>query len=241
MSEVPTVVFGIPSLSKWMSLETYQSMMLLQWRMFGVGLSMAHIIIGGDPYLAKVRNKIATTFLNDYPLATDLFFIDDDVGFPEDAAMRLIQSDKDVVAGIYPKKDDAVEWPAELQVDSETKEIIRDGDLCLAALVPTGFLRIKRHVLEQMAKNVPTYKDKDQTNREIDCYNIFEMGYCTDDGKWWGEDYAFCQRWRGMGGEIWVDPNIQFTHRGTKAWTGTFATAIANYEQLMEQRREAAE
>ena len=242
----PVVAFAIPTYSKSVSMETYQSMLTLQWRMFYEGFPMVQIMAGGDPYLAKVRNKLVTMFLKNHPEATDLFFIDDDVGFAGDAAieaaMKIIRSDKDVVAGIYRKKDDKIIWPVELHADAATGQFVRDGDFLLAGLVPTGFLRIKRHVLEQMAAASTTYKDTDQDDNEMDVYNIFEMGFDKSDGKWWGEDYAFCARWRGMGGEIWVYPDIEFTHRGSKAWRGNFADAVANYETTMtEARKEAAE
>jgi hypothetical protein len=149
-----TVVFGIPTISKWISAETYQSMMSLQWAMFGKGIPLAQIIVGGDPYLSKVRSKIATVFLRDYPQATALFFIDDDVGFPYEAALRFIDSDKDVIAGVYPKKEDGpvLQWPADLLADKDTKELFRDENgLYLASHIPTGFLRIRRHVLEKIA------------------------------------------------------------------------------------------
>ena len=32
--------------------------------------------------------------------------------------------------------------------------------------------------------------------------------------------------WREMGGEVWVDPNIRFTHRGSKAWEADFGDSI---------------
>lgn len=241
-----TIVFGIPTISKWISAETYQSMMALQWAMFGRGIPLAQIVVGGDPYLSKVRSKIATIFLRDYPQATALFFIDDDVGFPYEAALRLIDSDKDVIAGIYPKKEDAdtLVWPTDLLVDRQTRETIRDGDLYLASHVPTGFLRIKRHVLEKMAEEANIFRDRDANGTEIDVYEIFRMGFALEDektrrGRWWGEDFEFSARLRNMGGEIWVDPNIPFTHRGTHAWRGTFVDAVANYEATT--RAEAAE
>ncbi|TAL03703.1 MAG: hypothetical protein EPO08_03430 [Rhodospirillaceae bacterium] len=233
------VAFAVPTYSKSVSMETYQSMLTLQWRMLAEGVGMVHLMAGGDPYLAKVRNKLAWMFLTNHPEATDLFFIDDDVGFASaaaiDAAMKIISSDKDIVAGIYPKKDDNMVWPVELHADATTGQFVRDGELLLAALVPTGFLRIKRHVLARLAAASPTYKDRDENDNEIDVPNIFEMGFNTDDNKWWGEDFAFCARWRSMGGEIWVYPNIDFTHRGSKAWKGNFADAVAGYEEKMAQ------
>ena len=83
--------------------------------------------------------------------------------------------------------------------------------------MPTGFLRIKRHVLEKMAAASTKFKSLEDGVWK-DYYNIFEMGPGSD-GQWYGEDDAFCRKWADMGGLIWVDPDIQFTHRGTKKWT----------------------
>lgn len=44
--------------------------------------------------------------------------------------------------------------------------------------------------------------------------------------QFWGEDYWFCMRWKEQGGEIWVDPDITFTHTGSKQYSGRLATAM---------------
>ena len=223
-----------------MRIESLQSLLALQCEMFKRGMSFSYIMVSGDPYLAKVRSKIATMFLQDWPQATDLFFLDDDVGFPADAALRLIDCDKDLVAGVYPKKNDKQEWTTELHANRETG-LIRDGNLCLAAYAPTGFMRIKRHVLERMAAESGTFADTNAAGRTVECYNIFEMGYHKEDKRWWGEDFAFCRRWVDMGGEVWVDPDIEFTHRGSKVWSGTLADPVANYGASLAPQAEAAE
>jgi hypothetical protein len=43
-----------------------------------------------------------------------------------------------------------------------------------------------------------------------------------DQGLYLPEDYTFCNRWRAMGGEIWVDVRSKFTHVGAYSYDGDF-------------------
>lgn len=198
----------------------------------GIRWELAHI--GGDPYLAKVRNAIASGCLDHVPGMTDFFFIDADLEWDAAGVLKLLESPHDVVAGIYPKKNDVPDFPCELEfVDYEMKDgkpvggrLVEENGWYRARKVPTGFLRIKRDVLARMAMISGRYKDP--TNGNAVCSNLFEMGYCADKaettgfGEWWGEDYHWCEKWYGMGGDIWVWPDIQFGHRGPKTWHGNF-------------------
>ena len=49
-------------------------------------------------------------------------------------------------------------------------------------------------------------------------YDFFPLG--SYDGVFMSEDYAFCRRWREIGGRIWADLNIRLTHSGAHAYTG---------------------
>ena len=60
--------------------------------------------------------------------------------------------------------------------------------------------------------------------------------YTAPDGKpdrtWVSEDYAFCDRWRAIGGEIWVDVVSDLNHTGrfvypSSQWLDRFRTAPA--------------
>jgi hypothetical protein len=46
-------------------------------------------------------------------------------------------------------------------------------------------------------------------------FDLFNHG--AHEGVWWGEDYAFSRRWREMGGEIWVVPDLDITHHSRDA------------------------
>jgi hypothetical protein len=45
------------------------------------------------------------------------------------------------------------------------------------------------------------------------------------------EDYTFCNRWRAMGGEIWVDVRSKFTHVGAFEYHGDFAAVISQHDR----------
>ena len=124
------------------------------------------------PYLGKVRNTLVRNMLGDHPEVTDLFFIDDDIGWPAHKVIELLERPEDVVCGFYPKKQDAAEWPGNLE-SQDGKPIEKDG-LLLAHLVPTGFMRIKRHVLEKMAQNVSKYLEPRPDGSHAMTWNIFE-------------------------------------------------------------------
>jgi len=66
-----------------------------------IGFSVC--LLGGDALITRARNTIVTQFL-DTPAATHLLFIDADIGFSPEAALRLLRSGYPVVAGVYPAK-----------------------------------------------------------------------------------------------------------------------------------------
>lgn len=207
------------------------SSLATQYLFFKNGIDTVFRDLGGDPYLAKARNTLASEFLTDHKDADYLFFIDDDVGWPAEAALRLVQHDADVCVGIYPKKNDDGEWPVELIFEKNpdgTAVPIEHNGLYLTALAPTGFMCIRRNVLEACADDSGRYPRDDVINKRIVMdWDIFRTGFVPDEpgskvGRWWGEDFFFSAMVRQLGFSIWADPNIDFTHRGTKAWKGNF-------------------
>ncbi len=215
---IPSVVFATPSYSHMVCMDFLSSSLSTEQMTTSMGIKHAWLLQGGDPYLAKVRNKLVTMFLRDFPDFDTLFFLDDDVGWPPQKVIEFLLRPEDVVAGIYPKKSDKVDFPVELAADRETGELREQNGMVQALAVGTGFLRIKRHVLEKMA-DVSLKFTETRDEPVVHYHNIFSMGM-GDDGQWWGEDYVFCKKWTNMGGEIWVDPDINFVHRGTRGWKG---------------------
>lgn len=166
----------------------------------------------GNCHVDDMRNSMVREFLKTD--ATDFVFIDADVGFRPEDLLKLVSVDRDVNAGVYPKKEDVEDFPiltlpGELWAD-------KDG-LVEVEGVPTGFLRIKRHVLEKLAAKAQSFIG--QAGDPTPYHVIFERTIIG--GKRRSGDYAFCYKWKQLGGKIYVDPEMEFTHTGSKTWQGS--------------------
>lgn len=226
------VVFATPSKSGSPCIEYVRSAVRTQTMLMMNSVVNVWADLAGDPYISKARNRLASQFLTDYPAATDLFFIDDDVGWEAEAVFKFLFRDEDVVCGIYPKKNDSLEFPVEMLVSDG--RVIENNGLYRAALAPTGFMRIKRHVLERCAEESGKYPETDLHGNTVWCWDLFRTGWIPDEpgakiGRWWGEDYFFSFMCRVLGFEVWIDPNLDFSHTGPKSWKGNFNETLQNW------------
>lgn len=229
------VLFATPSYDHRVSYEFFKSSIETEWALTAAGIAHGYIGRGGDQFIAKVRNKLTTEFLVQYPMGTDLFFIDDDVGWPAAKVIEFLNRPEDIVAGIYPKKQETLDFPVELEADKATGKLIERNGLIRATGVPTGFMRIKRHVLEELVKHCGQFHELDADGTKRYHYALFRTGI-SEDGEFNGEDWTFCQNARAAGFEIWVDPNIPFTHRGNKLWSAN----LADHLDVFRSKGEAA-
>jgi hypothetical protein len=66
---------------------------------------------------------------------------------------------------------------------------------------------------------------------------LFDPLWWTDDEgqqRTLSEDYAFCQRWRDIGGKVYLDVNIPMGHVGPKMYHGCLGEWAKPQYQLKE-------
>ena len=185
-----------------------------------------------ESLIHKTRNLLAHSFLKSD--CTHLLFIDSDIGFKADEIIKLMQSDADVVCGIYPKKN--IKWefvhdaavngvpphelmkhgveylyiPEELDTDDELVEITRAG---------TGMMMISREVFEALSDKVESFK------LESNLENVFEIEeeineyfFTSIDPEtkiYLHEDFNFCKLWKQHEGKVHAATWVELTHSGT--------------------------
>ena len=64
-------------------------------------------------------------------------------------------------------------------------------------------------------------------------YPLFDYIYSEELKYKFGEDYSFCIRWRDIGGQVWVDPEIEMGHIGLKCFQGHFGNWLKS--RIIEQ------
>jgi len=188
-------------------------------------------VVGGS-VIHKARNELCAHFLmSDY---TDLLFVDDDMEWSPNSVLRVLASDKPVIGAVgrmrvqKPNSDPAVWcWRPLHQARALNQDEM--GAIEVKG-VGAAFLLINRGVLFEMAKQRPSWKragahDWPQELRDH-YFEFFRTGEEGSDAEI-GEDYLFCNRWRAMGGSVWVDPTIALGHVGSFNYRGSIEELLA--------------
>jgi hypothetical protein len=189
-----------------------------------------------------------------------IMFIDADIQFEADHVIRLIVHNKDIVTGAYPMKlinynnienkalpvttlvKLTTEYAINPKFTEEEAERARNSDqperitlqvkngLIEVLDAGTGFMLIKRGVLEQMITAFPEIKYvRDMTSLNADGsidrttdtqYALFDGSIDEESRRYLSEDYTFCRRWQKIDGKIWTDPEIVLNHVGTHVFRG---------------------
>ena len=176
----------------------------------------------GNALIADSRGIIATRFWESD--CDDLIFVDSDVTWQAGALLKLVDAPVDLVAGVYPARRDPIFYPLHYL---EKEELWADPETMLLEVksVATGFMKISRNCI---AKMIEAYPEKHYYTAERDqqFYPLFD--HVFEDGYKWGEDYSFCIRWRNIGGQVWIDPEIAMGHVGYKIFQGHLGNYLRN-------------
>jgi hypothetical protein len=208
------VFFAAPSYDYNFCAEFAASMMMTTIHLCHHKIDVCAQFVGGMCFIDLARNKLTQAFLKSD--ATDLFFIDADVGWDYKAVKRFLEYDEEIVAGLVPKRKE----PTFYHDNALTGEI-KNG-LIASLEAPTAFMRLKRSVFEKLDLAHPEYKNY----YTLDCGPAYwQTGYVDGENglkNFLGEDIFFCRQWVAMGEKIWIDPQVEFSHRGSKDWRGLF-------------------
>lgn len=141
----------------------------------------------------------------------DLMFIDSDMVFEVKDAIRVIESDKDLIGGLYFSRrkpyyplvygDDLVDTEYVFRSIDESK-IPNEPFKCKG--MGAGFLSIKHNILEKVWSN--------ESDRP---FNFIAL----PNGDQLGEDLSFFRRCNLMGIDIWCEPRVDVGHMSTKIIT----------------------
>ena len=162
----------------------------------------------GNSNVCLVRCLMAAEFME---TGRDvMLFIDDDMSWQAEDALKLIESPHDVIGGIYPAKCNVERYNVLRPSKTSTNLMQCEG-------LPGGFLKITRKALVKIAKKFPELAF---SFNDMKAHAFFDNAIVN--GEYLTEDYAFTWRWLQCGGKAFFYPDMKFGHYGSKAWHGNF-------------------
>ena len=248
MSKQTHVVIGTPMYSGMCTGHYTQSLLMTGSAFTQAGIQMSAMMMFNESLIQRARNGLVKNFLRtdgDY-----LMFIDADIGWNPGDIMPMIDADKDIICGIYPKKE--INWhgvkaaveagvPVEQLKHHSGALVVNLVDYSGTVTVPrvepleiwnggTGFMLIKRSVFEGLKDKVATY-----TNDVVDLNNTVNPGdmiheyfaVSIEEGtnRLLSEDYHFCMLARKHGYKVWAAPWVTLAHIGSYMFEGTLIPA----------------
>ena len=204
--------FLIPCYGGMINEQTFMGFM--KWtqtaKQFGINWTIETIV--NESLITRGRNTLVSKFLiND--TSTHLMFIDADIGWEPWHLLALIMAKKDVIGGLYPMKTVPVQWVinADENCKSENdylQEVTKTG---------TGFMLIKREVLHKLKEHpaVKKFQNDIGLDKALDDHMYTFFDTAVRDGRYYSEDWTFCENFRDMGGEVWIDKRVHLRHTGS--------------------------
>ncbi len=161
----------------------------------------------GNPYISGARASMLKRGLRSQG---DIFlFLDDDLSWDPKDLLKLVQTEGEVVGGTYRARDDTEENYMGRVLQDENGKItsMRDDGCIECSCLPAGFLKVTKEGVDKFMKGYPELCYGPGYDQAVDLFN-----HGAWKGLWWGEDYAFCRRWRDIGGKVWLIPDMNIDH-----------------------------
>lgn len=183
----------------------------------------------GNCHVDDARNTMIRDFLETD--CTDLFFLDADLGWRPQSVMRFLEVPGDIVAGVYCHRSPGETYP--FHPGEGVRESNEHG-LFEMHKVPTGFMRIRRNVVEALYE---AEKDKgrsfwwglEEREDRKPITRIVERGFLSELGleglggsnsDYHSGDYVLCLKARNLGFSVWADIDHWFEHVGEQCFEG---------------------
>jgi hypothetical protein len=181
-----------------------------------------------ESLISRARNTLTAKFLHNKE-STHLMFVDADIGWEPWHLLAMLNHNVDVVGGLYPMKSLPIKWCVNglpgVDADETTglQEVSKTG---------TGFLLIKRQVFEKLDAHpaVKPFLNDIGLPVELNPYMKTYFDTAVRENRYYSEDWTFCENWRDIGGQVFIDKRVLLRHTGT--YTYDFAAQEQVYKDL---------
>lgn len=201
-----SILFCTPCYGGMVFAPHFKSCMNLKEELLRAGVAHDWLIGWNESLVHRGRMEMVASFLKtDH---THLFWLDADIEFtPEDVA-KVWNMDADIGVGVYCMKKRDEQWFAAWVNGELVKDLDRfNGQPTEVDLAGTGFMCIKRNVIEALADKLESYDGPPGRVPALFMTPIVDRCLMS-------EDYYFCKEARAAGFKVMVEPTVRLGHWG---------------------------
>jgi len=193
-----------------------------------LGIDWTMETMTNESLISRAHNTLTAKFLHNKE-STHLMFIDADIGWEPWHLLVMLNAQKDVIGGLYPMKSLPVKWCVN---GFDGAQVSEDGTLQEVSKTGTGFMLIKRDVFEKLNAHPATkpFINDIGLPAELNPYMKTYFDTAVRENRYYSEDWTFCENWRDIGGQVWVDKRVLLRHTGTYVFD--FQTQDQLYKDL---------
>ena len=242
-SENINILIGIPAYGGTIQTGFTQSLLELQKVFLQNNIKHELYWVTGESLIPRARNSILAKFHNCRQY-THLFFIDTDITFRVETFLNLLLTNFELCGVSYPKK--SLNWDrikeliknnaddrllfnsmSDMNYNLEYKKnkkgiyLNKIGGFVESKDVPTGFMLIKRVVVDLLVLNYPELEYINNVSgygNDFKFYDFFRCGVV--DKIYLSEDYYFCHLCKKIGIQLFLDTESTLVHSGKMDFYG---------------------
>jgi hypothetical protein len=168
-----------------------------------------------ESLISRARNTLTAKFLATEG-STHLMFIDADIGWEPWHLLLLLNHRQDIIGGLYPMKSLPVKWCVN-GIPGQEDGQPDNPNLVEVTKTGTGFMLIKREVFEKLNGHPATkpFTNDIGLDPSLNVHMKTYFDTAVREGRYYSEDWTFCENWRDLGGQVFIDKRILLKHVGT--------------------------
>lgn len=200
-----SILFSTPCYGGMVTAQHFVSCMALRSELTRMGLDHDWNIGWNESLITRARNEMTAQFLKtDFQF---MFWLDADIEFELEDVAKLWNIQADIAVGVYAMKKADKQWFAAWKDGSLVKDLDQFKEPIEVDYAGTGFMLIKREVIEALARTSESYEGQNGRVPALYMTPIHNDGFES-------EDYHFCRKAREAGFKIIMDPSVRLGHYG---------------------------
>jgi hypothetical protein len=200
-----SILFCTPCYGGMVTAAHFNSCLKLKAELMTSGVDHGWLTGTNESLVTRARNEMTAGFLKSE--FSHMMWLDSDIEFtPEDVA-AVWNMEADIGVGVYAMKRPDKQWFAAWKDGALVKDLDQYSGPIEVDYAGTGFMLIKREVIETLAKTAETYEGPDGRVPALYMTPIHNDGFES-------EDYHFCRKAREAGFKVMMDPKVRLGHIG---------------------------